>query len=144
MSAFKVGDTVRARESVQGMAKGAQYRVADVRHNNTAWGNFVTYLLTGDVAGTPWLPIANGHLLLERVEAPTPEQSGVKLAALLALEGLLQWRDNMSEDEDGYPASEPTCRECTRGTTPDRSNRGLCAWHEAERVVREAQKGGAR
>lgn len=61
------------------------------------------------------------------------------LPSLAALQRLLAWRDAMSEDDARYPAADPGCPVCTAGTTPTRYQTGLCAWHQAERVVREAQ-----
>ena len=67
--------------------------------------------------------------------------NGLALAAVLALGRLIEWRDAMSGDDAGYPAPDPGCRECTHGVTPAKYDTGLCAWHEAERVLREARKG---
>lgn len=58
---------------------------------------------------------------------------------LASLEAVLSWRDAMSEDDPGYPAADPGCIVCTAGTVPNKYNTGLCPWHSAERVVREAQ-----
>lgn len=76
MTAFVKGQVVRARESVQGMTKGVEYRVVDLHMQSTAFGQFVTYGLTRAersplVAENRPLFISNGHLLLEAAVAIT-------------------------------------------------------------------------
>jgi hypothetical protein len=63
---FQVGQTVVAQTSAQGLRKGEQYRVSDVKTNPTFFGTFVTYVVASlrpTEPGFEW-EVVNGHLLL--------------------------------------------------------------------------------
>lgn len=77
------------------------------------------------------------HELAMREKHRQARYAGVGLAALLALQRLIAWRDDMDPDEAGYPAADPGCIVCTQGTVPNRYNTGLCPWHEALRVLEQ-------
>ena len=69
-TAFQPGQTVRARETVQGLVAGDLYRVATVAERDTPFGTFVTYFVKpiDCVAADRYLDllaVANGHLVLE-------------------------------------------------------------------------------
>lgn len=57
--------------------------------------------------------------------------------AITALRGLLALYDPESGTIDVRP--EPSCTECTAGTTPNHLNRGPCAYHRALAVVAQAE-----
>ena len=43
-----------------------------------------------------------------------------------------------SDSEGRYPRPDHGCLDCTMGTVPSRLNTGLCAFHEAKRLLRIA------
>lgn len=65
---FKVGDTVRSRATVQGMTKGALYKVEDVRSRSNFTGRYTNYDLRLVGGNERANDVGNGHLLLELVE----------------------------------------------------------------------------
>jgi hypothetical protein len=66
MTAFKIGDTVQATASAQGMARYQRYTVVDVVEQFTAFGNFVTYVVHDDLDDSN-LAVRNGHMLMTKV-----------------------------------------------------------------------------
>jgi hypothetical protein len=44
--------------------------------------------------------------------------------------------DTVSDSEGHYPLPSSGCIECTVGAVPNDLNTGLCAYHNAERVLR--------
>ena len=79
MTLFTAGQIVRAAQSSQALVAGARYRIVDVHERYTAFGTFVTYVVTPVeslvtagitmVADHYLIPVANGHLLLPAVPA---------------------------------------------------------------------------
>lgn len=44
--------------------------------------------------------------------------------------------ENLSADTEGkYPSPDAGCLECTVGTVPNRLNTGLCAYHNAKKLL---------
>lgn len=62
---FQPGDLVTG--GAQGLDPREVYVIDTVRGTGTPFGNFVTYILANDTTGEQFA-IANGHLLLRRVE----------------------------------------------------------------------------
>lgn len=59
---------------------------------------------------------------------------------LHALRRMVKAHDDLSADTDGEtPRADPGCIECTVGTVPNDRNTGLCAYHNASRVIRKAE-----
>ena len=55
-----------------------------------------------------------------------------------ALNLMVQAHVNLESDTEGqYPSPDAGCIECTAGTVPDRLNTGLCAYHNAGRMLRK-------
>jgi hypothetical protein len=53
-----------------------------------------------------------------------------------ALNRMVLAHENLSNDTEGkYPPLDAGCIECTAGTVPDRLNTGLCAYHNAKRLL---------
>jgi hypothetical protein len=67
MTKFKAGQEVIATSTAQGMSRFAKYIVLDVIENQTAFGNFVTYILLDELDGSKYA-IRNGHLLLAHAQ----------------------------------------------------------------------------
>lgn len=63
VTAFNIGDKVKADITAQGMVKGNKYEIVDIDQNFTPFGNFVSYKIKGD-GKEFW--INNGHLLLSK------------------------------------------------------------------------------
>lgn len=67
MSAFQVGDLVRAQLGVQGMVQGRVYRVVGRHDRATFVGTISTYDLEGEADPHERARVGNAHLLLSRV-----------------------------------------------------------------------------
>ena len=53
-----------------------------------------------------------------------------------ALNRMVVAHENLSNDTEGtYPDLDSGCIECTQGATPDRYNTGLCAYHNAKKLL---------
>lgn len=53
-----------------------------------------------------------------------------------ALNRMICAHENLSSDTEGrYPAADSGCIECTVGTVPNRLNTGLCAYHNAKKLL---------
>lgn len=53
-----------------------------------------------------------------------------------ALNRMVLAHDNTASDSEGvWPHADTGCIECTVGTVPDRFNTGLCAYHNAKKVL---------
>jgi hypothetical protein len=53
-----------------------------------------------------------------------------------ALDRMVTAHDALSSNTEGqYPPLDSGCIECTVGTVPDRLNTGLCAYHNAKKVL---------
>lgn len=53
-----------------------------------------------------------------------------------ALNRMVCAHENLSSDTEGkYPSLDSGCIECTGGATPDRYNTGLCAYHNAKKLL---------
>jgi hypothetical protein len=65
VTSFEVGDVVRARESVQGMVRGAEYEVCALRSRALLGSVFVEYELMRGDGGTFW--VCNGPFVLDCV-----------------------------------------------------------------------------
>lgn len=53
-----------------------------------------------------------------------------------ALNRMVLVHENTQADSEGqYPALDSGCVECTGGATPDRYNTGLCAYHNAKKLL---------
>lgn len=53
-----------------------------------------------------------------------------------ALNRMVLAHENLSSDTEGrYPPLDAGCIECTVGTVPDRLNTGLCAYHNAKKLL---------
>ena len=53
-----------------------------------------------------------------------------------ALNRMVLAHENLSSDTDGrYPEPDSGCIECTCGTVPDKYNTGLCAYHNAKKLL---------
>lgn len=53
-----------------------------------------------------------------------------------ALNRMVETHLNTESDSEGrYPAPDAGCIECTCGTVPDRLNTGLCAFHNARKLL---------
>lgn len=76
MTRFQKNQLVRASKQAQGLITGETYRVLDVNESQTAFGNFVTYVLFGprfdDAAQLGTFAVVNGHLLLTDATPPEP------------------------------------------------------------------------
>jgi hypothetical protein len=64
---FKVGQTVKATVTAQGMIANTAYLVTAKHEEQYPWGNFVTYTLDGPAVSGDSLQIGNGHLVLQPV-----------------------------------------------------------------------------
>ena len=54
----------------------------------------------------------------------------------LALDRLIRLVDDVSDDTEGHhPSPDSGCLECTAGTVPYRYNTGLCAYHNAKKLI---------
>jgi hypothetical protein len=67
LTAYKVGDVVRSTVDAQGMKKGQEYKVVDVKHGK--WGTVIYGIKPVAGADDELLWIGNGHLLLEPVDS---------------------------------------------------------------------------
>lgn len=66
MTRFQKGEKVTAQTSTQGLRRGEQYQVADVKVHSLPFGDFVTYSLASlrpEEPGFEW-EVVNGHLIL--------------------------------------------------------------------------------
>lgn len=53
-----------------------------------------------------------------------------------ALSRMVLAHENLESDTEGrYPHADVGCIECTVGTVPDRLNTGLCAYHNAKKLL---------
>lgn len=53
-----------------------------------------------------------------------------------ALDRLLRLVDRTMDDSEGHwPSPDAGCSVCTSGTVPNRLNTGLCAYHDARKVM---------
>lgn len=53
-----------------------------------------------------------------------------------ALNRMALAHENTESDSEGhYPLPDTGCIECTRGTVPNNLNTGLCAYHNAKRLL---------
>ena len=58
-----------------------------------------------------------------------------------ALNRMVLAHENLSSNTDGqYPEFDSGCIECTQGATPDRYNTGLCAYHNAKKLLGHASR----
>lgn len=87
--------------------------------------------------------------LFEQVKAIVAVGHGVTQASMLmrqatvriheletALNRMVQAHLNLESDTEGrYPPPDAGCIDCTVGTVPDRLNTGLCAYHNAKKVL---------
>ncbi len=71
--------------------------------------------------------IRNGHLL-DRIQ-----QLEVVCGRLVKLV-----EDTEDNTEGRYPGPEPSCNECTGGCTPIQYDKGLCALHQAKKLLRQS------
>lgn len=62
-------------------------------------------------------------------------QARIDQLELLAHRLVLLIDDVESDSEGRYPHPNTGCLECTLGTVPNDKNTGLCAYHEARRVL---------
>lgn len=62
---FKVGDTVEALTTAQGMTEGQTYKVIQVQTDTYPWAVYATYHLEGYGRA---ITVRNAHLLLRRVQ----------------------------------------------------------------------------
>lgn len=54
----------------------------------------------------------------------------------VALNRMICAHENLeSETEGKYPSPDSGCIECTCGTVPDKYNTGLCAYHNAKKLL---------
>lgn len=54
----------------------------------------------------------------------------------MALNRMVCAHENLEADTEGkYPPPDSGCVECTLGSVPNRYNTGLCAFHNAKRVL---------
>lgn len=67
-------------------------------------------------------------------------QATAKISELeTALNRMVHAHENTSADTEGrWPALDGGCIECTGGATPDRFNTGLCAYHNAKKLLGHA------
>lgn len=73
-------------------------------------------------------------LEIQRMVAKTALQRVLELEA--ALSRMVQAHQNTESDSEGrYPHADIGCIECTAGTVPDRLNTGLCAYHNAKKLL---------
>jgi hypothetical protein len=63
MTKFTAGQEVIATATAQGMSRFAKYIVIEVKEHETAFGNFVTYVLLDEIESRCF-GVSNGHLLL--------------------------------------------------------------------------------
>lgn len=53
-----------------------------------------------------------------------------------ALNRMVLAHENTASDSEGrWPQPDAGCIECTAGTVPDRLNTGLCAYHNAKKLL---------
>jgi hypothetical protein len=70
MAMFKTGDVVQATDSVQGLIAGRRYDVIDVKSQWAVGSEFVTYWVRAENQPEQFpKPVANGHLILKKVQA---------------------------------------------------------------------------
>lgn len=69
MTAFKIGQIVKARRPVQGLVEGSAYQIIGISEMPTPFGNFVTYQVKGITQLGVTLEIRNGHLVLDAASA---------------------------------------------------------------------------
>lgn len=73
--------------------------------------------------------IDNGVIALQKAQDRITELE-------TALNRMVCAHENLSADTEGqYPPLDAGCVECTAGVTPDRYNTGLCAYHNAKRLL---------
>lgn len=73
-------------------------------------------------------------LEVQRMVAKTAVQRVLELEG--ALKRMVQIHENLSANTEGrYPYADIGCIECTAGTVPDRLNTGLCAYHNAKKLL---------
>jgi len=53
------------------------------------------------------------------------------------LRRMVKAHDDLASDTEGkYPVPDDGCIECTEGTVPDKFNTGLCAYHQAKKLLK--------
>ena len=62
----------------------------------------------------------------------------IQTEVLQALTDLVEAVKELREDGEGRWPLEPTCEECTDGSTPVKYLRGLCVYHRAEKALLHA------
>ncbi len=76
------------------------------------------------------LDMADRHAMMREVAPRSKGTLEAHIAVLrTAVAGLL-------DDLEDCRTLEPTCNECTDGSTPINLDKGLCHWHEALRAMR--------
>ncbi len=88
--------------------------------------------------------LAITDVLTESNLAMINAQSVMKLASKrideleTALNRMILAHENCESDSEGhYPSPDSGCIECTCGTVPDKYNTGLCAYHNAKKLLRQ-------
>lgn len=74
------------------------------------------------------------NLEIQRMVAKTAIQRVLELED--ALNRMVLAHESLSADTEGkYPYADIGCIECTVGTVPNRLNTGLCAYHNAKKLL---------
>jgi len=64
-SKFQIGQEVTAIANAQGLVKGITYQVIQVISEQTPWGSYTDYILSGGDMKNGLLQVSNGSVLLK-------------------------------------------------------------------------------